>query len=65
MSGQAENNSSMKKLLKLPIGIQTFSDIRENGYVYVDKTEYLIDMIDTGKVYFLSRPRTRRPVLFS
>ncbi len=57
MSEQAENNSSMKKLLKLPIGIQTFSDIRENGYVYVDKTQYLIDIIDTGKVYFLSRPR--------
>ncbi len=45
------------KLLKLPIGIQTFEDIRRDGYIYVDKTKYLIDLIDGGKVYFLSRPR--------
>ena len=57
MNGQTENNESIKKLLKLPVGIQTFSDIRENGYVYVDKTKHLIDIIDRGKVYFLSRPR--------
>ena len=57
MNGQTENNESIKKLLKLPVFIQTFSDIRENGYVYVDKTKHLIDIIDRGKVYFLSRPR--------
>ena len=45
------------KLLKLPIGIQTFEKLREGGYLYVDKTKYLIDMIDGGNVYFLSRPR--------
>jgi hypothetical protein len=43
--------------LKLPIGIQTFEEIRTDGYVYVDKTKYFIDMIDTGKIYFLARPR--------
>ncbi|MDR1649546.1 MAG: ATP-binding protein [Synergistaceae bacterium] len=43
--------------LKLPIGIQTFEEIRTKGYLYVDKTGYLIDLIDSGKVYFLSRPR--------
>jgi hypothetical protein len=47
----------MTSLPKLPIGIQTFDDIRNNGYLYVDKTRYLVDIIDTGKVYFLSRPR--------
>ncbi|GHS93831.1 ATPase AAA [Synergistales bacterium] len=47
----------MTKLQKLPIGIQTFDDIRNDGYLYVDKTKYLIDLIDRGKVYFLSRPR--------
>jgi hypothetical protein len=47
----------MGKLPKLPIGIQTFERIREEGYLYVDKTRYLIDLIDSGKVYFLSRPR--------
>ena len=46
-----------KKLLKLPIGIQTFEQLRTEGYIYVDKTKYLIDLIDGGKVYFLSRPR--------
>ncbi|GHS93827.1 ATPase AAA [Synergistales bacterium] len=47
----------MTKLQKLPVGIQTFDDIRNDGYLYVDKTKYLIDLIDRGKVYFLSRPR--------
>ena len=42
---------------KLPIGIQTFSEIRQNGHYYVDKTGRLIDLIDAGKYYFLSRPR--------
>jgi len=45
------------KRLKLPIGIQTFEEIRTDGYVYVDKTKYLINMIDTGKIFFLARPR--------
>jgi len=45
------------KRLKLPIGIQTFETIRTEGYVYVDKTKYLVDLIDTGKIYFLARPR--------
>jgi hypothetical protein len=42
---------------KLPIGIQTFDAIRNDGYLYVDKTQYLLDLIDSGKAYFLSRPR--------
>ncbi|WP_067092208.1 ATP-binding protein [Methanobrevibacter curvatus] len=42
---------------KLPVGIQTFSEIREEGYVYVDKTKYIHDLITMGKLYFLSRPR--------
>ena len=43
--------------LKLPTGIPTFEEIRNKGYVYVDKTQYLVRMIDTGKIYFLARPR--------
>ncbi|NQZ10685.1 MAG: AAA family ATPase, partial [Algicola sp.] len=43
--------------LKYPLGIQTFSEIREENYLYVDKTGYIYDLITTGKVYFLSRPR--------
>ena len=42
---------------KLPIGIQTFRDIREGGYYYVDKTAYVRRLVDEGKYYFLSRPR--------
>ena len=45
------------KKLKLPIGIQTFEKLREGDYVYVDKTKYLVDLIDNGSVYFLARPR--------
>lgn len=50
-------SETAKKLLKLPIGIQDFENLRQEGYLYVDKTKYLIDLIDRGKVYFLSRPR--------
>jgi len=42
---------------KLPIGIQTFREIREDGHYYVDKTEHIGRLIDLGKYYFLSRPR--------
>jgi hypothetical protein len=41
----------------MPIGIQTFEEIREDGYVYVDKTEYVYRLANEGKPYFLSRPR--------
>ena len=52
-----QSNVMENKRLKLPIGIHTFDEIRDEGYVYVDKTKYLVDMIDTGKIYFLARPR--------
>ena len=42
---------------KLPLGIQTFREIVENGYVYVDKTQYAYDLVNGDKFYFLSRPR--------
>ena len=40
-----------------PIGIQNFANIRESGYVYVDKTDLVHRLVATGKYYFLSRPR--------
>ena len=46
-----------KTRLKLPIGIQTFREIREEGHYYADKTPHIKRMIDLGKHYFLSRPR--------
>ena len=42
---------------KLPLGLQTFREIREGGYYYVDKTGYIRRLVDGGKHYFLSRPR--------
>jgi len=42
---------------KLPIGIQTFSLLREEGYCYVDKTPLIARLADEGRYYFLSRPR--------
>ena len=42
---------------KLPIGIQTFEDIRRKNYLYVDKTALVWRMANMGKPYFLSRPR--------
>ncbi len=47
----------MKKNLALPIGIQSFKEIRTNNYLYIDKTEQIFNLIESGKVYFLSRPR--------
>jgi hypothetical protein len=47
----------MDDIRKLPIGIQSFEDLRRNHYLYVDKTAYVWNLISTGKVYFLSRPR--------
>lgn len=40
-----------------PIGIQSFEKIRKGGYVYVDKTELIYKIAQTGQYYFLSRPR--------
>jgi Predicted AAA-ATPase/PD-(D/E)XK nuclease superfamily len=43
--------------LKLPIGIQNFAELRQNGFLYVDKTKYIHACVTTSKTYFLSRPR--------
>ena len=43
---------------KLPIGIQSFNKIREENYLYVDKTDIIWDLANNGKQYnYLSRPR--------
>lgn len=44
-------------MLKYPIGIQNFEKIRNDGYVYVDKTELIYQLVTQGSYYFLSRPR--------
>jgi len=49
---------------RLPIGIQTFREIREGDYYYVDKTGFALRLNDEGKYYFLSRPRRFGKSLF-
>ena len=44
-------------MMKFPVGLQTFEQIRGDGYVYVDKTDLIYQLVSTGKIYFLSRPR--------
>ncbi|MBS6470336.1 MAG: ATP-binding protein [Bacteroides sp.] len=43
--------------MKFPIGIQSFEQIIEDGFVYVDKTDLVYNLTHEGKIYFLSRPR--------
>ena len=54
----------MNQQRKLPIGIQTFSEIRLGDYYYVDKTALALNLVDNGKHYFLSRPRRFGKSLF-
>ena len=49
---------------KLPIGIQTFREIREEQWYYVDKTGFAVQLAQEGKYYFLSRPRRFGKSLF-
>ena len=44
-------------MTKYPIGIQNFQSLREDGYAYVDKTGFVYELAQSGKHYFLSRPR--------
>lgn len=43
--------------MKYPLGIQSFSNLIEDGYIYIDKTALLYQLIEQGKWFFLSRPR--------
>ncbi len=54
------------KLPKLPIGIQTFRDIRDKkeNYLYIDKTDIALELIQSSRYIFLSRPRRFGKSLF-
>ena len=49
---------------KLPIGIQSFEKLRRDGYLYVDKTAFVRQLIQSSNPYFLSRPRRFGKSLF-
>ncbi len=53
-----------RKDTKYPIGIQSFEKLREENYLYVDKTPYVYDIVKDGGYYFLSRPRRFGKSLF-
>ncbi|MCR4713372.1 MAG: ATP-binding protein [Treponemataceae bacterium] len=54
----------MTQIRNLPLGIQTFEDIRNRNFVYVDKSRYVYELASFGKTYFLSRPRSFGKSLF-
>ena len=39
--------------MKYPIGIQSFDQLREDGYVYIDKTDLVYSLVTGGKIYFI------------
>ncbi len=47
----------MAQRITYPVGIQTFSEIIEENYIYVDKTALVYDLVERSKYVFLSRPR--------
>ena len=49
---------------RLPLGMQTFSEVRELECAYVDKTPLAIKLAESGKMYFLARPRRFGKSLF-
>ena len=61
MTGPGNSTGARRRL---PIGVQTFREIREENCYYVDKTDYLRRLAEGGKHYFLSRPRRFGKSLF-
>lgn len=47
----------MSESVKYPVGVQTFESLRNDGFLYIDKTALIYKMISTGRYYFFSRPR--------
>ena len=56
--------TAMNTPQKLPLGVQSFKVLRNDRYLYVDKTAYLAQLLTSSRVYFLSRPRRFGKSLF-
>ncbi len=50
-------NNQDSRMRKFPIGIQNFESLRNDGYLYIDKTRFVHKLTHEGRYYFLSRPR--------
>ena len=61
---KTEKSMETRKLKRLPVGIQTYSEIVELDCLYIDKTEYIVKMMEVSKYIFLSRPRRFGKSLF-
>lgn len=44
-------------MIKYPVGLSSFREIRKGGFLYIDKAMYIHELVSTGKYFFLSRPR--------
>ncbi|MDR1022181.1 MAG: AAA family ATPase, partial [Prevotellaceae bacterium] len=65
MTQNTENRYADRTALrKMPVGIQDFEKLRENGFVYVDKTQHIYQLAQLGAPYFLGRPRRFGKSLF-
>ncbi|MBQ7497873.1 MAG: AAA family ATPase, partial [Selenomonas sp.] len=53
-----------EEIRRLPIGVQSFEKMREGGFIYVDKTRYVHELVMYSGQYFLSRPRRFGKSLF-
>lgn len=49
---------------RYPIGKQDFQSLREEGYIYVDKTSFIAKLLEGSQIYFLARPRRFGKSLF-
>lgn len=54
----------MERPRKLPIGVQSFEVLRNDNFIYVDKTEFIWKLVTESRVHFLSRPRRFGKSLF-
>ncbi|MBD5189590.1 MAG: AAA family ATPase, partial [Bacteroidales bacterium] len=53
-----------KRMVKYPIGEQSFENLREGNFIYVDKTRYIEKIVNGSQYYFLGRPRRFGKSLF-
>jgi len=47
----------MSESIKYPVGVQDFESLRKDNYLYIDKTALIYKLVNTGRYYFISRPR--------
>ena len=64
MTSSALQPTTASPRKRLPIGIQNLRELREEGHYYADKSGYAVELAQSGKYYFLSRPRRFGKSLF-